>query len=300
MFAHSLTCEFSWIMHSPDLFFSVIFNRTLLWKYPTRQDCTKFKRICETINTAEECDSTLVRAPWVPSYLEWGPKLGMNLYGDAHLAPSQLVFKKVGYAGEYNDTKFLESRLVNFGRDFIPLRVEKLLEQLPPADPQFAFAYQTARDLFSLGKPFLYWMLFRYLFDFDPHLYDSIASEVQTQERMLLSGGGSDVDASSRPFTVGIHTRHNWPKPQHKECDISREQQVREITEESDDVCRGTDDVGLDLTLQNLLLLTPLILRLLQFVNSALRGFCRQMGRKSVTCGSYPIGSARSTSCGPG
>lgn len=69
-------------------YWSIVTNRTMLWKYWDTETCRKYgslynPHICLNAKTVSECDPILNRASWIPSYDEWHSRL--------HLPPPMQV-----------------------------------------------------------------------------------------------------------------------------------------------------------------------------------------------------------------
>ena len=68
------------------MYWSILTNRTLLWKYADEATCLDLfdhkqpvaNRRCLVANaTLQDCNSMIVRAPWIPAYDEWKDRLGL-------------------------------------------------------------------------------------------------------------------------------------------------------------------------------------------------------------------------------
>jgi len=166
-------------------------NRTLLWKYLDREAYDMIVPHQHSflpnpeLNTVEECDGMLERAPWLPSYDEWADRLGL----------SEPFFLK---NFRFQDAVFEASnakQLVAYGRMFGAVNPSQLSGM--------------ALGIMNLGTPFAYGMLMRYLFDFSATIKDSVG----------ISSSKTVVPENT--FTVALHTRH--PFDHSKGCDISDE-----------------------------------------------------------------------------
>jgi len=226
-----------------DLLFSILLNRTLLWKYPSSQEvCHQYNLRCEIFNSLEECDEILARAPWLPSFDEWAKPLGLHgvkakllpavrsfefqrkqaLRQNKHLNAS--LTSNDFYKGQYSmgvsavidddaNDKTAGSvpayKLVSYGRDFLDL------DWASPEDrfklPN-AYARHTASKLYSLGKAFLYGMIHRYSFDFSKNIQNSLPADTRPPRSANSTAG----------YTIAVHSRHPYDK-RLPSCDISRE-----------------------------------------------------------------------------
>jgi len=171
--------------------FAIATNRTLLWKYLDEESYAMIiphqKHFLPeaNLNTVEECDGMLERAPWLPSYDEWAAKLGLS---EPHFL-EEFPFEDA--VDEATDDK----ELVVYGR---------MTGQIDP--------YQLrgmAIGILNLGQPFAYGMLVRYLFDFAAPVKDSVG--ISSKETVV----------PEMTFTVAVHTRH--PSDVDEGCFISDE-----------------------------------------------------------------------------
>ena len=58
------------------ILWSVVTNRTLLWKYYDQKTCKTigqniYPTVCSAANTVEDCNQVLKRSSWIPSYDHW-------------------------------------------------------------------------------------------------------------------------------------------------------------------------------------------------------------------------------------
>ena len=218
-----------------DLLFSIVLNRTLLWKYPeSNVTCRKYKLRCELLNAEEDCAAMVARAPWLPSYDQWAPALGLDKIRVRQLPPvrsfefrrkeAQRKDKSLTnltsndfYKGQYKHVSGHVGvknplKLVAYGRDFLDLDWVSDEDRSKLPNP---YAVYQAEKLYSLGKTFLYGMLHRYTFDFSRKIQDSLPK----------------VRVDPTAFTVAIHSRH--PNDRRiPPCDVTREIKcVRELLE---------------------------------------------------------------------
>jgi hypothetical protein len=212
-----------------DFMWAVITNRTMLWKYYDRDSCFKYgsmysKEICKAANTADDCGRILLRAPWIPSYDEWAPKLGLE-------EPFEFPFHSTHPKNVDNDHfpwKDGDEKL--YGAD----NTKKYPHQVAVfAQNRFQFRFfendgmrknmlatvrarKCAKDLFAFKSDFLFGMLLRSAFDFSDHIR---ASEGTLDNQNAVS--------------VAIHSRHIYKEIDG--CDISREKDcLRSIIRDAD------------------------------------------------------------------
>ena len=124
-----------------DLIFAMATNRTLLWKY---QD-DKFVE-----NTPEDCEQVLGRGAWLPSYAVWAPRLSLG--PAVHLHRDKPV--------PLDATKSRVVALPDIRHPWPPFITGNGLRTSP--------ARERSRSLFAEGRWFLYGLLFRETFRFQP------------------------------------------------------------------------------------------------------------------------------------
>ena len=152
-----------------DLIFAMATNRTLLWKY---QD-DKFVE-----NTPEDCEQVLGRGAWLPSYAVWAPRLSLG--PAVHLHSDNPV-----------PLDATESRVValpDIRHPWPPFITGNGLRTSP--------AQERARSLFAEGRWFLYGLLFRETFRFQPAVLPPPPPR------------GREKHASGPDFSIALHSRH--------------------------------------------------------------------------------------------
>jgi len=175
----------------PDLMFAMATNRTLLWKYLDKE---AYDRIVShqprflpnpMLNTVEECDGMLQRAPWLPSYDEWKDRLGLS---EPHF------LKKFQFEDAVHEAS-ISKELVAFKRKFGGVNPSQLRGM--------------TIGIMNLGQVFAYGMLMKNLFDFSATVKNSVG--LTSQETVV----------PEKTFTLALHTRH--PSGDSTGCDISDE-----------------------------------------------------------------------------
>jgi len=243
------------------MLWAVVTNRTLLWKYYDGPTCDEYASKlhqdpihCQVANRLEDCAAILERAPWIPSFDEWAPKLGL-LQGknnkkdgesendsntnkdddddvredekdgvDVTLIPRSLnnpTFnpKNKKFAAGV-DLKYEDDKLVLFPHRTNVL--ENILGDAEVRNKKLAkkWGRSIAEQLFSLGTNFLYGMLHRYSFDFTSQIRErAIPSSFLSQDRRRTL-------ELQNSFTVALHSRHNDSRIDG--CDITQEKRCLE------------------------------------------------------------------------
>jgi hypothetical protein len=77
------------------LYWSIVTNRTVLYKYWDRDTCARYGGvapwICRDANTESDCEATLARAPWIPSLRDWHVDLSFPeepFFEASHIGPT--------------------------------------------------------------------------------------------------------------------------------------------------------------------------------------------------------------------
>jgi len=172
---------------------------------------------CHELNRVEDCDDILIRAPWIPSYDEWSKKIPDLKNRQPYFAPEVQYLQPAEKRNKYkrvlhHDASSSSSskgprKIVAFPRvvgqvDFLAAKNgfwsgsgENRVVQLPKG----SWSHNTAVDLYSLGKRFLYGMLQRYMIDFSELVKDSVPE--------LLYSTRADLERSGT-YTIALHSRH--------------------------------------------------------------------------------------------
>ena len=191
---------------------SVLTNRTVLWKYWSEETCYKYGKefnplICQSANTAQDCGEVLTRAPWMASYDEWRDRLFLA-NEEPFVVPYHATMGRVwddeerfplpaNYEDSYgvdSESKYLQKVLVfpvcHF--KYWQLRDPQLQKSLLLTDG----ARERANKLYSYGADFLFGMFHRYTFAFSSALLASIPVPALHDESQL--------------YTIGLHSRHRF------------------------------------------------------------------------------------------
>jgi hypothetical protein len=177
------------ILHSffNTLIWSMIHNRTVLWIYHN------------TSNQEEDCETVLQRAPCLPSYLEWQPRLGLEtpvpVSNSVTGWPKSLEYSVVLYPQIPDVLAHGKSITRNAWSDH-PLKTEgyrTYIQQLPDE-----FQNNTA-DLYSKGVNFLFGMLYEDLFQLQRPIAFTVVRGTDTDSNQPAYGGsGRWILCSSR------------------------------------------------------------------------------------------------------
>jgi hypothetical protein len=134
---------------------SVATNRTMLWKYSDQETCYNIRKglfldICHKANDESDCNQSVIRAPWLPSFDTWAPKLF-----------EKNISLPLRHPATFNSSDWMHRRLVAFKPMVFQIqawRHQKFLNTTA--------SYNMLQDLYSSSSDFLYGMLFRELFTF--------------------------------------------------------------------------------------------------------------------------------------
>lgn len=212
------------------LYWSIMSNRTLLWKYMDPDTCTKRRgrNHCRHANTAPECDALLARAPWIPSHDEWVEPLGL---GRAYQLPfyttnlRRMKHRRYpwgpgndeqvhGVDVKYQDVPFVEFpvRLEKIGYMQYAGQARKLLHS--------EWSRRTNLQLHRHGVEFWHGVLLRYSFELTDHLKESFPSHPYLSLPRSVR--------QRQYYSVALHSRHIDPDVDG--CDVSNEEVcVREV-----------------------------------------------------------------------
>jgi hypothetical protein len=197
---------------------AILTNRTMLWKYYDQESCLQYgtnysKDICVASNTAEDCSETLLRAPWIPSYDEWAPKLNLE---EPYEFPFRSTHPKSIPSRWYSpwkdgDEKFYGADNATKYPHQVAVFVQNVWKFRPFQNPQHRRdmldtlrARECADNLYALGVDFLFGMLQRSAFDFSKHI--------------RASQGTLD---NKKAMSVTVHSRHIFETT--TGCNISKE-----------------------------------------------------------------------------
>ncbi len=171
------------ILHSffNTVVWSMIHNRTILWMYHN------------TSNQEQDCQAVLQRAQWLPSLLEWGPKLNLqDPVPVANSADTWYVDQKhqVVLYPQIPDVLSFDKTITRTAWSDHPLKTREFrayIEQLP-SDLQ-----NISHNLYSEGQEFLFGMLYSELF------------QLQRPTASTIIGVGSGHNGI---FSLALHSRH--------------------------------------------------------------------------------------------
>lgn len=189
---------------------SMVTNRTLLWKYYDRDTCRKVGRkydpsICLKTGEKQMCDTVLPLREWIPSYDKWAPLLGLSAptrvsYWSTHMPRNGTVRSKAATTWKEGDEKWAgidlsREDVLDFGQllgnDAVVLEPKRNREYLL----QSSYAQITAESLLSAQHNFLYGLLFERLFSFNYTLAPAMHSPLPDQTHPVIS--------------IAVHSRHS-------------------------------------------------------------------------------------------
>ena len=227
---------------------SILTNRTMLWKYWDTAACQQFGRctppyVCQAAKTVHDCDAILSRAPWIPSYDEWHPLLfnassSAQKNEETEVIPFQIPFHAVHpkitgrfsqnpcYPWGPGDDDTVRGVDVSYNNRTLVYFPELQYRNTYLTDPSVAHELLWSnrsrainRKLLRFGVDFLYGMLFRNSFE----LTDAIRATVPKEAWHFHDNNNNDnpkerhttVDLSSSPpgrtddyYTISLHSRH--------------------------------------------------------------------------------------------
>ena len=220
---------------------SILTNRTMLWKYWDTDACDQFNRctapyVCREAKNVHDCDAILARAPWIPSYDEWYPRLVFwNNASSSSSTPFPIPFHAVypKITGRFvqnhcypwgpgNDetVRGVDVYYENHTVVYFPELVFRNTYLTDPTESRLLLLSNRSRTinrkLHSLGVDFLYGMLFRHSFK----LTDAIHAYVPREARHI-GAEEEEQPGHPRPYTIALHSRH--PDDTLDGCDVSHE-----------------------------------------------------------------------------
>lgn len=228
--------------------FSVITNRTLLWKYYDLETCVDHRQMlealqvngktplkrCELTNSVHDCNAMLKRKSWIPAFDEWSTKL--ELPRPVYLTKNEMRGMEPATGGSGGGLLGDNRTVVIFHHTSTSLPLESAMKALfavPSVDDGqglgtnsitsssnggniAASATQALRELYSLGVEYFYGMAFRYLFRFSDRIMQSVPEEYRGRD-----GTESNPSSAADVFTVALHSRHTDDKDDG--CDVDKE-----------------------------------------------------------------------------
>lgn len=252
-----VSSSISLLFISLGLLWSILTNRTMLWKYWDRDTCLKYdgryytRKICTMANNVEDCNSVLRRKPWLPSYDEFVVQNSIDsnsshrffLEGNPYEVPyfathhPNVSTKNSKFPwndslasafGIDNATKYPQSIVIfpqeRFKDKGFARAVTKEHDVLATM-LETEYARKTAKELYSLGVDFLYGMLHRYSFDFT----DRVLPSDDEKSTLIFSLDGDDnrdtsgfaTGVMNENYKIALHSRHRYPEIDG--CDIEKE-----------------------------------------------------------------------------
>ncbi|GKY92948.1 hypothetical protein MPSEU_000263700 [Mayamaea pseudoterrestris] len=222
------------------LLWSMLTNRTVLWKYWDKETCLKYTdRLhyravkCKKTNTEIDCANVLHRAPWMMSYDEWKQERGHNLdYDDDDDEPFATPYHTT-VGGRYGDALRIqtsESAQSQYGVDLLAKYPQRVVHW-PHCHFGFHLVASTAENgtslrdimlhtseartmadqLYSLGADFMYGMFYKYTFDWAKPILQAVSTSVSSMPDENMS----------QYFTIALHSRHQFAGLDG--CNIDRE-----------------------------------------------------------------------------
>jgi len=202
------------------MMWSIATNRTLLFKYLDAPTYRKYAPLLhfnmlseQQTNTQQECEQVLRKQNWIPSFDEFFGANGDDDSGDRDIVVLPLKATRPSSNIQLDRGKIAQKRVVVFPRktnayDSEDFYFNKNDSRKRTLHRKFGTAYsqRTVKELFQLGRDFVYGMLHQYSFQI------LVGEDV---------GDGSGDGALSNVYSVALHSRHNDTR--FDGCDISRE-----------------------------------------------------------------------------
>ena len=215
------------------MLWSMLTNRTLLWKYYDAESCYRYgsccnARVCRTANVLADCDPILTRAQWIPSYDEWQARLHLPEpvelpYYTTHPPEMHDTLLPWGPGNDesvqgvdvlHNDTAVVVFPQMRYKVTW--MANETIARMLLHSD----WSRSLNMELFSLGADFLFGMLQHHSLQ----LTDQIRSSAIPQDAYHW------YQSSHEYHTIALHSRHQFDSQ--NGCDIVQEQNcLHEILE---------------------------------------------------------------------
>lgn len=183
------------------------------------------KKICQAANTAEDCAQVLQRAQWLPEFDEWRYRWNfssvkaLSFWSTYEQLPKHKNWKEGNekYAGMADTTEHLVVEYAQMlGQDARVLRRERKRDYLLKSSN----SRERARRLFERGPDYLYGLLFKETFEFQPSVIvpmqpignttqGSSGREKQksVSKQEIYQSDGSNYSKES--LTVVLHSRHS-------------------------------------------------------------------------------------------
>jgi hypothetical protein len=218
------------------LLWSILTNRTVLWKYWDRETCLGYYTddnyyktvICENANTVNDCAHVLQRAPWMMSYDDWKMQQQEPLqqYQEPFVIPYHATItgrhnnnRKVPLPDNYQDDYGVDllskypQRVVVWPMCHFPFTILAEDTTIRNLLLQTTDARTMVDQLYSLGADFMFGMLHKYTFEW--------AEPIRTALARNHVRAGTDHNNDSEYYTVALHSRHRYAGLDG--CNIDRE-----------------------------------------------------------------------------
>lgn len=206
----------------------------MLWKYWDTDTCYSYGALygihrCQNANLVSDCDALLARAPWIPSYDVWVPRLGLGRpyelpFYATH--PKQIVRLRFPWATGNNkavqgvDVKYQDVPFVTFAvslEKITFMRLPRMAKELLHS----GWSQKTNTRLHRHGVEFLFGTMLRYCMELTSHMRAAVPS-VDTY--LSLPNAIRKLEY----YSIALHSRHI--DPEIDGCDVSREEQcVRQL-----------------------------------------------------------------------
>lgn len=199
------------------MLFSILTNRTMLWKYWDKSTCNRFtevpKIVCRHANTAPnreaQCSSILTRAPWIPSFDEWSQFL--NVSSQPYRVPLEALKHPGDNQNDWNQSVVYEDLPVVVFPEIVVKNHFQANPELHGIMIRSNWSQTISEKLHYLGLDFMYGMLLRYSFDFSASIQATVPPKA------------FEYRQSNGWYTIALHTRHVRNKDDG--CDITREKE---------------------------------------------------------------------------
>jgi hypothetical protein len=193
------------------MLWSIVTNRTLLWKYYDTEAFLKYNRHInperthypdmEQANSEKDCRRAMVRANWLPSYDEWGHLFDEEpFYVPYHATvfgkedDDRVIRRPANYKNNFgiDDASKYPHQILVWPLDYD--QIDGMNTSLMNTFLHTKEARTISKQLFRLGINFMYGMFHRYTFDVSEEVHRAVPSKHDLADH----------------YTIALHSRHRF------------------------------------------------------------------------------------------